>query len=154
MIMEDVQLIRFMFSKIVTNEFAVTGEKFDETREYRVTVNLGFGLDKDQRVVNCSLKAFIHQEERLLTVVGVTCAYKVLPEDWDRTYKNDTQSFVLSKISGLYLAGLTVSTVRGILHGKTESLPINAALLPMINVQELVKADIKLEIIPSIPVQM
>ena len=41
-----------------------------------------------------------------------------------------------------HLIVLTIGTVRGILHAKTEGTKYNSYILPTINVAELIKTDI------------
>jgi len=150
MIMSDSANVRFFFSKIATSEFAVTGEKFEPSIQYMVNVNMGFGLGREERTILCRTKAMTYQQDKLLMVIEVGCSFTILPEDWQSMFDEENGTVVLPEAIGLHFASLAVSTVRGILHARTEGMLVQAAIIPAINVQALVKGDVKIEMKPTV----
>ena len=64
------------------------------------------------------------------------------PNDWD-TFINEV-AIIVPKSVITHFCVLTVGTVRGILHSKTEGTNYNGFVVPTINVTELVTGDIRI----------
>jgi len=74
--------------------------------------------------------------------VEATCIFHIEPSDWEMLIIE--KGLLIPKVFITHLTLLTIGTVRGILHAKTEGTNFNGFLLPTVNVTELVTADIRL----------
>jgi hypothetical protein len=61
-------------------------------------------------------------------------------------YNADEKEIILPCGFAQHLLVLTIGTVRGILHAKTEGTAYNQYVLPTINVAEMLKEDVKFRI--------
>ena len=67
-------------------------------------------------------------------VAEAFCHYQVEPECWSELSEADSQDVVLPKGFINSLAGIAVSTVRGVLCAKTENTPFARFFVPLIMV--------------------
>jgi hypothetical protein len=139
--MEATQTIRFNWAKITTDEFAVV-EKYDPAVATDITIHFGFDAEPDDRLVAVQVKGVFSQQEKVYLVLAVTCFFVISPEDWVTLHDKEQKAVTLDVPLTLHLASLSLSTFRGVLHAKTESLPINTVVLPLINVAEIVKKKV------------
>jgi hypothetical protein len=146
MIMTDVQPIRFTFSKIVTDEFALLPEGYAPSIGATMKIALGFAGKTEDRSIGIQAKCMFYQEEKLLLVIAVSCWFKIAEEDWITLYKEENKTFLLPRAHALHLASITVSTARGVLHAKTENQVMNTLIVPPINLNEIIKEDITLSV--------
>lgn len=147
--MNQERSIKFGFARITTDEFAITGEQFNSSEGAVINAHMAFGWNKNEHIFAVQLKCTVLQQDRILAVVAVTCHYRFMPEDWAASYVEDSDKLIVPKMPALHFASLTVSTVRGVLHAKTEHHPINALIIPPINVNDFVKGDVELVNLPA-----
>jgi hypothetical protein len=139
--MEATPTIRFNWAKITTDEFAVV-EKYDPAVATDITIHIGFDAEPVDRQVALQVKGVFNQQEKVCLVLAVTCIFILSPEDWATVYDKEQKVVTIDVPLALHLASLSLSTLRGVLHAKTEGLPINNFVLPPINVAEMVKEKV------------
>jgi hypothetical protein len=142
--MTESQPIRFTFAKINTDEFAIVTEKYDLEIIATMQLGLAFNFVKEETSIGVQAKCVFHQEGTVLIVIAVTCWFKIILEDWDTIYQEDTKQVVLSRINAMHFASLTISTTRGVLHAKTETFPLNNLMIPPVNLNDLIKEDVSI----------
>lgn len=131
----------FMMKQIVTNQFAVIDEAYKEETPCTLSIELKFGVSRDNRSVACNIIFKIKSEQSVFLIIEVTCHFEVENESWDK-FKESDGRVILSKDFLSFLAMHTVGTTRGILHSKTEGTKYNQFILPPVNVTELIKEDL------------
>jgi hypothetical protein len=136
--------INFQLSRIATEEFAITEETYDPAQETQIKLNLNFGFLPGQSTVVVRVKCLLYQDDRLLLVIAVSCWFATQVGDWHSRFDETTKTFWLHSQAALLFASLTANTARGVLHAKTEDLPINGAMLPTVNLDEIIKEDMVL----------
>ena len=72
--------------------------------------------------------------------------YSIEQAAWAALTRTDENRLVLPKGFMAHLAMLTVGTVRGMLHVKTENTKFNCYFLPTINVAEMINEDVIFDI--------
>jgi hypothetical protein len=140
--MDGLKEVRFGFSKIVTDEFAVTEEPFEPGSETNMSLTLNFGLNPPEQLVAMKVKCTFYQRDKPVLLIAVSCLFKIISEDWKRMYDEKSNILTLPHLPAMHFASLTVSTARGVLHGKTENFPVNALIIPPINLNEFIKGDL------------
>lgn len=140
--MDQPNVIKFAFIKIVTDEFAITEAPFDLSALTNMTLNINFGFYPAEQTIGVKMKFIFTQNEKVIELIAVGCFFKIVPEDWAIIYNSKTNSVHLPHLPALHFASLTVSTARGVLHGKTEGLPVNVLVIPPVNLNDFIKGDV------------
>jgi len=146
--MNELQTIRFSWLKIITDEFAVI-EHFD-TSQVDIAINIGFAALPDQ-VLAIQAKCTFNQQGKPRLVIAVSGYFDIDPGDWKAMYDKRKKTLHLSLQPARALASLMLSTLRGVLHAKTEGLSVNSIPLPPIDLAEIVKEPITITLPDEIP---
>lgn len=135
--------ITFKMASIVTEQFATINKKIPENFIDVTTFDLQivFGLSPENQRVACVLEINIKVEGEIIIILKVRMEFEIDNEPWESLLKTDRESINLPKRLLLHLATLTVGTMRGVLHTKTENTPYNQFLLPTVNLEELITGD-------------
>lgn len=136
--------VNFFLSRIVTLQFAVLEECYQEDGEIDLTTSINFGIGKEDRIV-ASRGTFIFEiQQKAFLKLEASCEFKIDQESWDLFLQEDKTSIVFPKGLMLHLTTIMVGTARGILHAKTENTEFNRFPLPTVNITELVTEDVKM----------
>lgn len=134
--------IGFSLRKISTEQFAVIQDAYlGSSEEIQIGIDLRFGIDTENVGIVAFVKVHFEQEKSPFLVVEVGNHFAIDHTAWESFQKNDN-GLVLPKGFASHLVMLTIGTLRGVLHSKTENTKFNKFLLPTINVTELIKDDI------------
>jgi hypothetical protein len=142
--MADKQATRFGWYKIVTDEFAITEEKYAPSDPADMRIDLLFNMIEAEKLVTIKAKCLFYQADKILLVIAVSCIFNIHPDDWEKMFDAKTRILTLSLPAALQFASLSVSTTRGVLHARTETAPLNSIILPPVNLNELVKEPISI----------
>ena len=142
--MSEVKPIRFGYTRISTDEFAILSEAYDPAQDAAMNVNMVFGFSKVDQILAMQAKCIFMQQNKALVVISVSCYFRILPEDWVEIYDEQSNTLLVHKSAALHFASLTVSTARGVLHAKTEKHPVNTLIIPPVNVNDFIKGDLVL----------
>jgi len=134
------QNVRFSLAKISTDQFAIIPSSFKMGEDVNLKTSLQFGSNKESKLI--SVKASFQFEQQLIPflIIEASCYFNIEPNDWNIFVQE--AEIVVPKSIITHLTVLTVGTVRGILHAKTEGTNFNGFIIPTINVTELVTSDI------------
>lgn len=139
----------FSLNRIFTDQFAIIDSDFIDSESEKITFTHGMeiGGDDDNRLLKFTMKVNFKQNSNTFLIIESGCEFRMAPETWElfKTKDNDSKR-LLPKHFAIHLVGLTVSSVRGILHAKTDNTKFNRFIIPLINVHDLVKDDIELNI--------
>jgi hypothetical protein len=137
------KIIGFSFAKIVTEQFAVIPDIFEEGKEIKLRPELNFGIDSQTKHIMVNMLFRFEQEGRPFIILKLACYFTIYPTDWDQ-FRNpaDTNALVIPQGFATHLAMLTIGTLRGVLHAKTENTTFNRFIIPAFNVTGLIKSDI------------
>jgi hypothetical protein len=149
--MENKEQISFGLRKITTEQFAIIEIAFDDSKtNFELGTGLRFGFNADNRIVTPLLAINYSQEKSPFLLLEIGCHFEIIKEHWNTIFNSNTNELKLSKELARHLVMLTVGTLRGVLHAKTENTPFNKFFIPTINVNELVKDDILIQTNDSI----
>lgn len=130
--------IAFGIVQIATEEFAMLPGPPHEEEYSKIHHELVFGLNKEQKRIYVRKYArFEKEDSKPFMVIAVSCTFEILPESWSILVSPDTSTLIVPRDFAVHLAMMTVGTLRGVLHAKTENTPYNRFLFPPFNVIEL-----------------
>ena len=133
------QPIGFSLSSIATEQFAIIEQNFSENNEVFISTTLRFGKhDEDKEIAVSALFKFEIESQPFILIEGA-CRFKIEPASWGTFVKDD--KMIIPKGFLTHLAILTIGTVRGILHAKTENTSFNHFVIPTIDVTEIITED-------------
>ena len=137
-------VLQFRIADIKTLEFAILEENFNETAEVGLSTSFQFGFDDENHVVGVDVTfQFMHNDQPFL-LITVRCGFEINEEAFD-SFKSDN-IITVPKGFASHLAVITVGTARGVLHEKTNDTPFNDYIIPTINLTEIIKEDIVIDL--------
>lgn len=134
--------IRFSLVKISTDQFAIIPGSFKIGEAVNFKTGLKFGVDKASNLISVKASFQFEQQTIPFLIIEASCFFKIEPNDWNGFVQEG--EIVVPKSIITHLSMLTVGTVRGILHAKTEGTNFNGFVIPTINITELVTSDIRM----------
>jgi hypothetical protein len=139
--------VGFILRHVKTEQFAIIEENCKHTHGGNLTTRLNFGLDDKNRMVEARvLFRFEEEPGMFFLIIEAACHFEVKEETWNSLLRKDEKKIILPCGFAQHLLVLTIGTVRGILHAKTEGTAFNQYVLPTINVAEMLKEDVKFRI--------
>lgn len=132
--------IRFNIAQIVTEQFAIIETSFVGSEQIQFGVGIGFEINEENMLLKCISKFQFEINEISFIILNVNCIFKIDDTTWKNSIdKNNKISFAKDFIS--HLASITIGAARGILHTKTENTKFCKFLIPIINLNDLIKED-------------
>lgn len=136
----------FKLANIDTNEFATIDENFKDSEPSNLTLSINYGANPEQRGFGIKFKIQFEQKKKPFLIIAATCGFKIEKKAWTKLLNKDTNKLILPEDFASHLAVLTVGTIRGILHEKTKGTPYNKFILPPINLTDLIKQDVEIDL--------
>jgi hypothetical protein len=141
--MENQEQISFGLRKITTQQFAVIESAFDQKDDnIELGTGLRFGFSLDKKVIIVFLSINFNQNKNPFLILEIGCYFEIVNNQWDNLYNSEINEIKLPMALARHLVMLSVGTIRGVLHAKTENTIFNKFFLPTINVNELVLNDV------------
>lgn len=138
---EKNKTIGFKLNKITTEQFAIIIGAYNErVKEIKLSINLNFIADNDNRIIASLVKIQFEQTENPFLLLEIANHFKIEESVW--LEMQNESNMIIPKEFAIHLVMLTIGTLRGALHSKTENTEFNKYFLPTINVTELIKSDI------------
>lgn len=133
--------IGFTLAKINTMQFATIEMQIDEQAEIDIQANIDYGVSNENKRALCITKFEFQYKSKPIIILEVNCEFQFD----DKTWKSLSNKTEIKLPTGLlqHLAVLTIGTVRGILHAKTENTEYNKYYLPTLNITEMIQEDLK-----------
>ena len=138
--------IGFKLQNIETEQFATFEDAFTEGEQVSLSTNLKFGLDEEKQIIAVILSVQFLQKKSPFLKLDAGCHFSISESSWNEFLNKDKSKIVFPKGFITHLSVLTIGTVRGILHEKTNNTPYNNYLLPTINVTEMITEDLEMEL--------
>lgn len=149
--MENKDQITFGLRQITTEQFAIIESAFDEsTTNFELGTGLRFGFNTSKRIITPLLAINFSHDKSPFLLLEIGCHFEIIEDHWKNLFNSETKELKLPVGLARHLVMLTVGTLRGVLHAKTENTPFNKFFIPTINVNDLVKEDILIKTNDSI----
>jgi len=139
---ENNKNIRFSLAKISTDQFAILSNSFKIGDVVNLKTGLQFGADKENKIISVKASFQFEQQASPFLIIEASCFFKIEPTDWNTFVEKG--EIVVPKGIITHFTVLTVGTVRGILHAKTEGTNFNGFIIPTVNVTKLVTSDVRM----------
>jgi hypothetical protein len=133
--------IGFTLKKVVTEQFAIIEEGFNEKGKIRLNTSLRFAADDVLKYVAVFTSFVFDSDNKPFLIIEASCHFFIPDPSWVGMLNSETNTLIVPKGFLSHLAMLTVGTTRGILHAKTEGTCFNKYVLPTINLTEIIKED-------------
>ncbi len=136
-------MIRFKMLRIVTEQFAILRDVLP-SNDISVDSNIGIKYAENGKNVVIELAISYTSGQEQVMLLKVSCTFAIHEEDW-KSLVSEGKVVVPKNVIDYFLSQ-TVGTARGILHCKTEGTIFNSLILPSMNVSEILKEDMVIEI--------
>lgn len=136
--------IHYTLVRIITENLELVPVEMTDDQPVRVDVGFNFGIDNEQQLLKVLFKNVFLQDESPFITIEIGCIFSINPEAWELLGDEENNRFIIPQNFAGHLAGLAVSTARGILHQATDGTPLNMFLIPVTNIEEIVREDIVL----------
>ena len=132
--------IGFKLNKINTQQFAIIEDSYNSKNDdFTIETNLGFGVDSKNAAIISLVKIQFEQNDVPFLIIEVSCEFDIVSKFWKEFDSED--NIRMPKGFMAHLAMITVGTIRGVLHTKTENTKFNEFILPTLNVTEMITKD-------------
>lgn len=133
--------LAFRIASIGTDEFSAFGlpEVIQDAR-MGFTCNLQLMVDVDRRQLGIQLHNHFEVNDEPVIRLIAHVIFEFEETSW--TTMLTESKVTIKKALARHLTVITVGTVRGVLHAKTEGTPHSRFILPLVNVEEMVVKDL------------
>ncbi|MBV7532159.1 hypothetical protein [Chitinophaga sp. sic0106] len=139
--------IEYRFLNIITEQFAIIEHVYREGIVSNIKATIGYNVSDNAPAIKTAIKLEIFQEEKIFLICEIACIFGIKDNSWVTIYDNTAKQIKLPKKFAGQLATLTMDTARGILHAKTEGLPVHTAvILPLTSFKHIVKEDVIIDL--------
>lgn len=135
-----IKSIPYRISRIETVQFALFPDNFQNGQEVRVNTNCGYNVRSDVQQVRNVINVNYLQEDKLLMVAELACYYDIAPEGVESIKAEGKIPVDFLR----YMGSISVGTIRGLIHAKTEGTVLNPVVLPPVNLEEAIQNDMAL----------
>ncbi|MHA8070235.1 hypothetical protein ACS6L2_13190 [Aquirufa ecclesiirivi] len=145
---KDNIMVNFGLRKIATEQFAIIESNFDESSQSKINISTGlrFGVNTEKHMVSVTLAVNLSQEDRPFIILEISCFFEIQSDDWENLYNIELGKVELEIGFARHVVMLTIGTIRGVLHSKTENTVFNKFFIPTVDVDNLVKGNVVIKL--------
>lgn len=143
--MSEVKQISFTLGNIRTEQFAMFEDVLSSHNgagEIKNNGSVSIGGDPASRVITISVQSDFKIAEMIAMTIKVCTAFIIESSSWKMLKDNNTVT--LPKDFVVHLESIALSITRGVLAAKTEGTCFSSYMIPLVNMSNLVKDDIKI----------
>lgn len=130
--------IEFQLIGIETPQFAII--KDDDYKDLRIDFEVNFSVDDQISTMQNTVKVVYSKDAQPVMQLVVCCYFMISPDSWSDMTKED--GTVVIPVDFLqHMTSITIGTTRGVLQVKTEGAKLNNAIIPLVNVADMIKND-------------
>lgn len=140
--MKDIKDIKYTLRGVSINQFATPFEP--SSNDVEVNVNIPIKTNYQEGAVAIGANVQFLEKGKVFMVAEAFCHYLVDPGCWSELSDANSKDVILPKAFINSLAGIAVSTVRGVLCAKTENTPFAKYFVPLFMVDPNQGEDLKI----------
>ncbi len=144
--MGNKDIIGFSLKKLTTQQFAIIEDVVKDGENIELKTSVNFGFDPQKKMIAVFFYVSFLQKNTPFLILETASHFHILDESWSSFESNNQKEIIVPKGFISHLVMLAIGSSRGVLHAKTENTKYNKFLLPTINVNELIKEDVKFNI--------
>lgn len=141
--------VKFALKSIRVEEFATGKREGIELSGVRLQNEFAFGLNIPDHVIQVTHKVVFEFQERPFVTLQVRCGFDVEPTDFARIATPQDNQVKIPQAIMLHFCNITTGTARGILHAKLDDTEFSEYMLPIINLEQMVKSDVVFMLDPA-----
>lgn len=143
---KDSKVISVALLSAKTEEFSIFEENFLNANEFDISTSIGVAVYNEEKQIGIFLGVEYLQEEKTLVKILVSCHFGIVDKSWESLLDSEQTNIILPKDFFGHLVGITFATTRGILVSKTEGTLFSTFILPIFDVDGMIKEDGKFSI--------
>jgi hypothetical protein len=136
--------IGFALVGLKTEQFATFEDNYAPKAKTELKTGLEFKFNKEQKVIAVYVTTIFEQKKKAFLKLQVSCHFNISDDSFGR-YCDDLK-IIFTKGFMTHITMISISSVRGVLHAKTEGTEFNKYLLPTLDVTKMVEEDIEFDI--------
>ncbi|MCF8218493.1 MAG: hypothetical protein K9J21_05890 [Bacteroidales bacterium] len=143
------QQINFRLERVTTEQFSIDEEVYDEAgskSKINLNVRFNYALNSESKIVSVFTGFKFEMNGVSFLIIEAGGHFLIKEEDWNDMLSPENNKITLPKGFVQHMAMITVGTTRGILHAKTDGTEFNRFLIPTINLTEIIRKDVVLEV--------
>lgn len=114
-----------------------------------MNLNMEYGVDAESRGITCYAGFKLRQKEQVFLIIKVGVHFELEENAWEGFLSPESEQLNVPLDFARHLAVLTLGTVRGVLHAKTETTVFNQFPLPTINLTDVIKEPLIISLSPD-----
>ena len=130
--LNDMKEIQYTMRGVSIEQFATPFEPVSDNYGVNVAIRLKTNYVEHTIAVGANVQFL--EEGKAFIIAEAFCHYLIEPNCWKELSEDNSKDVVLPKGFVNSLAGISVSTVRGVLCARTENTPFSKYFLPLIMV--------------------
>lgn len=145
--MGDNNQISFKLIQIDTEEFAIINDSYskeDGEIEFLTTIRVGFNNTIGTIIIAPTIQ--LKQDDRTFLKLTVKCEFEIGDNALNSFTRVESEKYIIPRNFLLHLGVITIGTVRGILHSKTEGTEFNKFIIPSINLTTMIEEDLEFDL--------
>lgn len=135
------KLIGYQLKSISSNQFAIIDDLYTHSETPKLDASFSFAFENERGIVSCRAKFSFYGSKGLFMIIEGSCHFDIEPASWKEMVQDDGR-VKIEKNFATHISSLTIGTVRGMLHAKTEQTIYNLIIIPVINVEEFMNEDV------------
>lgn len=137
--------INFKYAAIKTDQFATFDyPELSLADKFSISGEVQTGNNYDAKSIIITVASNYNVGDKLVATIRVTSVFSIEEESWKSM--KDGNFIVVPKEFLYHIGGLAVSTTRGILFAKTEGSDLNRFILPILQMDTVIKGDMKIAV--------
>ncbi|MCH4896101.1 hypothetical protein E0494_05230 [Marinilabiliaceae bacterium JC040] len=136
--------IQFRLFQVITKQFAIINENHNSNLDVGYNLDTEFKIDESNNIISCLIDLFLLSEDNIFLKLGIEVNFLIEEKSWNDLKQK--KKIIFPKLFAEHLNFLSLGTLRGVLHAKTENLDMNKYVLPLIDVSDYIKEDLCFDI--------
>ena len=146
--------IKFLIQGITTDQFAIIDTSYREGIALGLAIQMGYSVNIENHIIVVTVKVVFDQEKLPIIILDLSCHFSISDENWAPLYNSIESKVQIPNNFAIHLGMLTVGTLRGVLHAKTENTIFNQFILPPIDITQIINKEDVVINLESFPITL
>lgn len=137
--------IPFRLVNIEEKQYSVFEETLESEEPIEQQIRTGFGVNPENQIISASILYFLKKGEKPLLKMELSCYFEIKEKPFKEDVLKENTVHIPTHLAR-HLADLTSGTLRGALFAKTQNTPFAQYPMRLINLTDIIKKDVVIEI--------